>query len=76
MNSIVQELKDGFVPLTQADKQPLFDDMKQYSKEHDCTQLVTDEELLDDIQFRIDHDNNWVGLQACFICNFKSKWEN
>lgn len=62
--------------MKQEDKQVLFDMMKDTIEEKGATQITTDEELLDDIQYRIDHDNSEIGLQACYIVNFKSSWEN
>lgn len=61
--------------MKQKDKQVIFDMMKNSVKEMGSTQITSDEELLDDIQYRIDHDNSEIGLQACYLVNFKSKWE-
>ena len=62
--------------MKQEDKQVLFDMMKDSAKESGSTQITTDKEFLEDIQYRIDNDNSEIGLQACYIVNFKSKWEN
>ena len=62
--------------IKQEDKQVLFDMMKDSANESGGTQITTDDEFLDDIQYRIEHDNSAVGLASCYIANFKSKWEN
>jgi len=58
--------------IKQEDKQVLFDMMKESAKEKGTTQITTDKELLDDIQYRIDLDNSAVGLACCYLVNFKS----